>query len=267
VAAELPLNVAPLNVGPLKVWVERDGALLRLRLARPKANIVDAAMIAALRGAFDAHRGNTGILAVLVDAEGPHFSFGASVEEHLAERCAAMLASLHALILAMLEWPLPILVAVKGQCLGGGLELALGGSLIFAAGDAKLGQPEIQLGVFAPAASCLLPPRIGQAAAEDLLFSGRSVGADEALRLGLVTSVSADPGAAALAYFDQHLAGKSASSLACAVAAARGGYLPEVRRRIAEVERLYLNRLMQTRDANEGLAAFIAKRPPKWEHQ
>ena len=265
-AAELPPNVAPLNAGPLKAWVERDGALLRLRLARPKANIVDAAMIAALQGAFDAHRGNAGILAVLVDAEGPHFSFGASVEEHVAERCAAMLAGLHALLVSMLEWPVPILVAVKGQCLGGGLELAMGGSLIFAAADAKLGQPEIQLGVFAPAASCLLPPRIGQAAAEDLLFSGRSIGADEALRLGLVASVSADAEAAALAYFDQHLAGKSASSLACAVTAARGGYLPEVRRRIAEVERLYLERLMQTRDANEGLAAFIAKRPPKWEH-
>ncbi len=252
---------------PLKVWLEREGALLRLRLSRPKANIVDAAMIAALQGAFDAHRGNSGILAVLLDAEGPHFSFGASVEEHLAERCAAMLASLHALLLAMLEWPVPILVAVKGQCLGGGLELAMGGSLIFAAGDAKLGQPEIQLGVFAPAASCLLPPRIGQAAAEDLLFSGRSIGAEEALRLGLVQAVSADPEATALAYFDQHLAGRSASSLACAVTAARGGYLLRVRRRIAEVERLYLERLMQTRDANEGLAAFIAKRPPKWEHR
>ena len=273
-AAELPLNVAPLNAGPLQVWTERDGALLRLRLARPKANIVDAAMIAALQKAFDAHRGNAAHRtsavqhrAVLVDAEGSHFSFGASVEEHLAERCAGMLASLHALLLSMLEWPVPILVAVKGQCLGGGLELAMGGSLIFAANDAKLGQPEIQLGVFAPAASCLLPPRIGQAAAEDLLFSGRSIGADEALRLGLVSSVSADPEAAALAYFDQHLAGKSASSLACAVAAARGGYLIRVRRRIAEVERLYLDRLMQTRDANEGLAAFIAKRPPKWEHR
>ena len=272
--AELPLEVAPLNVGPLRVWTERDGALLRLRLARPKANIVDAAMIAALQGAFDAHRGNPGQRtsavpqrAALVDAEGPHFSFGASVEEHLAERCAGMLANLHALLLSMLEWPLPILVAVKGQCLGGGLELAMGGSLIFAAGDAKLGQPEIQLGVFAPAASCLLPPRIGQAAAEDLLVSGRSIGADEALRLGLVQSVSDDPEAAALAYFDQHLAGKSASSLACALTAARGGYLPEVRRRIAEVERLYLDRLMSTRDANEGLAAFIAKRPPKWKHQ
>ena len=259
--------ISPVNVGPLKVWAERDGALLRLRLAKPKANIVDTAMIAALQSAFDAHRGNTGILAVLVDAEGPHFSFGASVEEHLAERCAGMLAGLHALLLCMLEWPVPILVAVKGQCLGGGLELAMGGSLIFAAGDARLGQPEIQLGVFAPAASCLLPPRIGQAAAEDLLFSGRAIGADDALRLGLVQSVSADAEAAALAYFDQHLAGKSASSLACAVAAARGGYLPEVRRRIAEVERLYLDRLMQTRDANEGLAAFIAKRPPKWEHK
>jgi len=258
---------SPLDAGPLKAWTEREGALLRLRLARPKANIVDAAMIAALRQAFDAHRDNAGILAVILDAEGPHFSFGASVEEHLPANCAAMLASLHALLISMIEWPLPILVAVKGQCLGGGLELAMGGSLIFAAGDAKLGQPEIQLGVFAPAASCLLPPRIGQAAAEDLLFSGRSVGADEALRLGLVNFVAADAEAAALAYFDQHLAGKSASSLACAVAAARGGYLPEVRRRIAEVERLYLNRLMQTRDANEGLAAFIAKRPPKWEHQ
>ena len=256
-----------LDDGPLKVWFDRDGALLRLRLARPKANIVDAAMIGALQTAFDANRDKSGILAVLLDAEGPHFSFGASVEEHLAERCAAMLASLHALLLSMIEWPQPILVAVKGQCLGGGLELALGGSLIFAASDAKLGQPEIQLGVFAPAASCLLPPRIGQAAAEDLLFSGRSVGADEALRLGLVTSVSADAEAAALAYFDQHLAAKSASSLACAVSAARGGYLLRVRRRIAEVERLYLERLMQTRDANEGLAAFIAKRPPKWEHK
>jgi cyclohexa-1,5-dienecarbonyl-CoA hydratase len=255
------------NAGPLKVWIEREGALLRLRLARPKANIVDAAMIAALHGAFDAHRGNSGILAVLIDAEGPHFSFGASVEEHLAERCAGMLASLHALLLAMLEWPAPVLVAVKGQCLGGGLELAMGGSLIFAADDAKLGQPEIQLGVFAPAASCLMPPRIGQAASEDLLFSGRSVGAEEALRLGLVNFVAADAETAALAYFDQYFAGRSASSLACAVTAARGAYLPEVRRRIAEVERLYLDRLMQSRDANEGLAAFIAKRPPVWEHK
>ena len=100
---------------PLKTWIEREGALLRLRLARPKANILDAAMIAALERAFAEHAGNSALRGVLVDHEGPHFSFGASVEEHLPERCAAMLKSLHALVLRMLEWPVPILVAIRGQ--------------------------------------------------------------------------------------------------------------------------------------------------------
>ena len=77
------------GASPLKAWLERDGALLRLRLARPKANIVDAQMIAALQAAFEAHRASPGLRGVLLDAEGPHFSFGASVEEHLAERWPA----------------------------------------------------------------------------------------------------------------------------------------------------------------------------------
>jgi len=255
---------------PLKDSLDRDGALLRLTLARPKANIVDAAMIAALHGALVAYRGGTelgGLRGVLLAAEGPHFSFGASVEEHLPDRCAAMLEALHALVLAMLEFPVPILVAVRGQCLGGGLEVALAGGPIFAAPDAQFGQPEMKLGVFAPAASCLLPYRVNQPAAEDLLFSGRSIGAGEAHAMGLVQFVADDPEAAGLTYFDQHLAGKSAAALACAVAAARGDMIREVRRRLAEVERLYLDRLMQTRDANEGLVAFLAKRKPKWEHR
>ncbi len=251
---------------PLKAWVEHDGALLRVRLARPKANIVDAQMIGALQVAFDQHATTPGLRGVLLDAEGPHFSFGASVEEHLADRCAAMLASLHALVLTMIDFPAPILVAVQGQCLGGGLELALAGGTMFATANAHFGQPEIKLGVFAPAASVLLPYRISQAAAEDLLFSGRSIGGEEALALGLVHSLNADPQAAALAYFEQHLADKSAAALACALAASRGAMRADVRRRLGEVERLYLDRLMKTRDANEGLAAFLAKRSPNWEH-
>ena len=167
----------------------------------------------------------------------------------------------------MLEFPAPILVAVRGQCLGGGLEVALCGSAIFAAPDAQFGQPEMKLGVFAPAASVLLPYRVNQPMAEDLLFSGRSIGSAEAHATGLVQAIADDPEAAALAYFDTHLAGKSAAALACAVAAARGAMLDDVRRRLAEVEALYLQRLMQTHDANEGLAAFIAKRQPQWEHR
>jgi cyclohexa-1,5-dienecarbonyl-CoA hydratase len=252
---------------PLTDRIEGDGALLRLTLARPKANLVDAAMIAALHGAFVAYRGHPGLRGVLLGAVGPHFSFGASVEEHLPDQCAAMLASLHALILAMLEFPAPILVAVRGQCLGGGLEVALAGGPIFASPDAQFGQPEIKLGVFAPAASCLLRFRVGQPAAEDLLLSGRSVSGDEAMAMGLVQCVADDPEVAALAYFEAHLANKSAASLACALAAARGAMVPEVRRRLAEVERLYVDRLMQTRDANEGLVAFLAKRKPHWEHR
>jgi len=252
---------------PLSVWLERNGALLRLRLARPKANLIDAAMIAALAEAFAAHRDDAGLLAALVDHEGPHFSFGASVEEHLPGACEQMLASLHALLGAMLEWPRPILVCARGQCLGGGLELALAGNLLFAAPDAQFGQPEMKLGVFAPAASVLLPLRIGQARAEDLLYSGRSIDAPTALAWGLANEMADDPAAAAAAYFDKHLAGKSAASLAHAVRAAREPFADLARARLDDVEALYLEKLMATRDAKEGLAAFLEKRAPKWEHR
>ena len=252
---------------PLKVWIEREGALLRLRLARPKANILDAAMIRALDQAFAEHAGNSGMRAVLIDHEGPHFSFGASVEEHLPARCAAMLKGLHALVLRMLEWPAPILVAARGQCLGGGLELACADNFLFAAPEAQFGQPELKLAVFAPAASCLLPPRIGQLRAEDLLFSGRSIDAPTALAWGLINEVAGDPPAAALAYFDAQLAGKSASSLAYALRAARAPLIEQLRRRLTEVEALSLEGLMKTRDAVEGLQAFLDKRTPKWEHR
>ena len=254
------------DASPLKQALERDGALLRLTLARPKANIVDAAMFASLSDALATHAATRGLRGVLLDAEGPNFSFGASVEEHLPEHCATMLASMHAVLLQMLAFPAPILVAVRGQCLGGGLEVAMAGGLIFAARDAQFGQPEMKLGVFAPAASVLMPYRVNQQAAEDLLFSGRTIGADEALALGLAQRVADDPEAAALAWFDAHLAGKSAASLSLALMAARGAMLRDVRDRFAEVERLYLDRLMKTRDANEGLAAFLAKRKPSWEH-
>jgi cyclohexa-1,5-dienecarbonyl-CoA hydratase len=265
------MNASPTHglaaTGPVEIWIDRDEALLRLRLDRPKANLIDSSMIASLTQGFAAYAEPGPVRAALLDAEGPHFSFGASVEEHLPAQCAEMLSGLHQLLRIMLEWPRPILVAVRGQCLGGGLELALAGSLIFASRDAQFGQPEIKLGLFAPAASCLLPSRIGQGPAEDLLFSGRSIDATEAKALGLVHAVADDPEAAALAYFDTHLATKSASSLAWAVEAARESFVPQVERRIAHVERVYLNHLMQTHDANEGLAAFLAKRPPKWEHR
>jgi len=250
--------------GPLGISTDLGGAMLRLRLNRPKANIVDAEMIAALDAAFVAHADDRDLCAVLVEAEGPHFSFGASVEEHMPGRFEDMLKALHALVRRMLGYPVPVLVAVQGQCLGGGLEVAMAGHMIFAAPDASLGQPEMMLGVFAPAASCLMPDRMGQARAEDLLYSGRSVKGDEALATGLVDALADDPSAAALAWIETHLKPKSASSLRLAVRAARADFVRRMTARLDEVEALYLNELMATGDAVEGLNAFLEKRPAQW---
>jgi hypothetical protein len=225
-------------------------------------------MIAALQArAGHAHRGHAALRGVLLDAEGPHFSFGASVEEHLAERCAGMLASLHALILAMVEFPGAILVAVRGQCLGGGLEIALAGGPIFAAPDAQFGQPEMKLGVFAPAASVpaalarepVWPPRTccGRGAALGAARPRRSAWCmrwpmTRGRRAGLFRRA---PGAAR-APQRWPAPSKPCAHRACASCATPG-------RGRAPVSR----RLMKTRDANEGLAPSSPARQPHWEHR
>jgi cyclohexa-1,5-dienecarbonyl-CoA hydratase len=249
---------------PVIVSLERDDRVLHVRLARPKANIVDSAMIAALEKAFGDVARMPQLKAVLLGSEGPHFSFGASVEEHLPEQCAGMLKGFHELILNIVSCPVPVLVAVNGQCLGGGLEVATAGHLMFVSPGAQMGQPEIKLGVFAPAASCLLPLRIGQMQAEDILLSGRSINAEEALQCGLITAIADDPEAAAFEYYETHLAALSASSLRLAVRAARSSFTTQVRQRLAEVETLYLDKLMKNADPVEGLKAFIEKRAPVW---
>jgi len=251
---------------PLRVWLEEEGRLLRLRLSRPKANLIDAAMIDALDRALVDHLGDRNVGAVLIDAEGPHFSYGASVEEHLPGQCDAMLTGIHRLIIRMIEAQVTILVAVRGQCLGGGLEVALAGHLLFVAPHAVLGQPEMKLGVFAPAASCLLPELIGPSRALDLLLSGRTISGPEAAAIGMARETAVDPERAALAYFNDYLKPKSASSLRYAIRAARSDYATRVVAKIKSVERLYLDELMKTHDALEGLGAFMAKRAAQWQH-
>lgn len=250
----------------LNITLSRDDRLLSLILNRPKANIVDAEMIDLLQVGLDEHLDNPRLTAVLLGAQGPNFSFGASVPEHLPDQCAAMLSKLHKLLLTLVAAPVPILCSVRGMCLGGGLELALGSDMMFAAPDAGFGQPEIKLAVFAPAASCLLPERVGRANAADLLFSGRTIDADTALRCGLVQFVDDAPEDAALAYFDEHLAPRSAFALKQAVRAARGNLADRLQADLERVEKQYTGDLMSGRDPLEGLNAFIDKRRPAWEH-
>ena len=252
---------------PLQVWFEAEGKLLRLRLSRPKANLIDASMIAALDNALTAHLETPGLSAILIDADGPNFSLGASVEEHLPGQCEAMLKSIHKLLLRIVAAPVTVLVAVRGQCLGGGMELALAGHLLFVTADAKLGQPEMKLGVFAPAASCLLPEIVGPVRALDLLLSGRAISGADAVAMGFAHEAADDPERAAVAYFERNLSSKSASSLRYAVRAARCDYAARIKSKLEAVERVYLEDLMRTHDALEGLKAFIGKREPQWQHR
>ncbi len=247
---------------------EDGGAVARLTLDAGKGNIITGAVMAALREQLLAVQADAKVRCVVLDAAGPDFSFGASVEEHRPAQAPDMIHGFTALIRTMLELPMPLLVAVRGRCLGGALEVALAGSRIFAHPGAKLGQPEIKLAVFAPPASVLLPLRVGQARAEDLLLSGRTVAADEALAMGLVDELcagDADPAERALDYARAQLLSGSASSLRFATRAARAGHVKRALPLLAEVERLYLAELMATADAAEGIEAFIGKRAPKFQ--
>ncbi len=250
---------------PLTIGREDGGSYWRITLGGRKGNILDAALIAALARAFDEAARTPSVKAVVLEGAGGHFSYGASVEEHLPGEVDRMLRRFGSLLHVVLESGVVVLGAVRGQCLGGGLELVALAHRIFADAGAKFGQPEIALGVFPPAASVLLPERVGRSHADDLCLTGRVIGADEAKEMGLVDEVVAgDPADAALAWARAHLATKSASSLRLAVRAARAGLARRLRTDLPAIERLYLDELMRTADAVEGLDAFLAKRKPAW---
>ncbi len=250
--------------GPVRVEPLDDGAIWRVRLSTPKANLLDMEKIEAIGAILDGARADRRLKVLLFEGDGPHFSFGASVEEHLPGSFEAMIPRFDRLFERMLETSLPTLAAVRGLCLGGGLELASFCHRVFAAPNAKLGQPEIVLGVFAPVASVFLAERVGRSRAEDLCISGRTLNAEEALRIGLVDEIAEDPSGSALAYAREHLLPRSASSLRLAVRAVRSGMAERFRAELRRVERLYCEELMTTHDANEGLRAFIEKRAPAW---
>jgi cyclohexa-1,5-dienecarbonyl-CoA hydratase len=239
--------------------------IARLVLAAGKGNVIGCSVADDLCSALAEAAHTRSLCALLLDHEGPDFSFGASVQEHTPSEVRALLPRLHAAALALLRFPVPVLACVRGRCLGGGFELAQCATLVFAAPGARFAQPEIALGVFAPLGSLLLPRLVGPRHASELLLSGRSVDAQEAQRLGLVHMLAEDPAASASAWAREQLASRSASSLRLALRALRGWDLEELARELHALEKLYLERLMSTDDAVEGIAAFLEKRPAVWK--
>ncbi|MCK6587999.1 MAG: enoyl-CoA hydratase-related protein [Polyangiaceae bacterium] len=244
-----------------KILCERrkERGLLWITLNAPKGNIIDSEMMDALSAALDEHGCDPELKAIAFEGAGKHFSFGASVEEHRAEKAAGMLAKFHALFRKLFSLSVPTIAVVRGQCLGGGMELAAYCTWLFASLDAKFGQPEIKLSVIAPVASVLLPWKIGGAKALDLCVSGRTVDTMEAHRMGLVTAANGDPSALAEAFYAEHIASLSGSSLRFAERAARATLEPILSERLDAVERMYLDELMKTPDAVQGIERFLRK--------
>lgn len=254
-----------------KIRLERqaEGGLVRLILNAPKGNVLDRAMALELTDALAALGREPALRLVVVEGAGAHFSFGASVEEHLPTPVKQMMTDLHRLYYALLDFSLPTLALVRGFCLGGGLELASLCSFILAEEGAVFGQPEIRLGVFPPAAAAILPLKVGQAAAEDWILTGRNLTALEAHDRGLVFKVvPAGEGPAALeAFYQEFIAPRSAASLQRATRATRWHFTMAVSQVLSELERYYLRDLMATHDAVEGIQAFLEKRSPAWQHR
>ncbi len=252
-----------MNFEKIRLDFTHEQRVARITLAVPKANILDRAMIGELDAAVS-HCSNRAINAIVLAADGPHFSFGASVQEHLPDQIAGTLQALHALLRQLNKAPAPVIAAVRGQCLGGGFELVLVCDLIICDRTAHFASPEIKLGVFAPAASALLPVRVGQALAARLLLTGAAISAEEAARCGLVARIGDDLDTGLNQWLESDFLPRSPSALKFACQAARLPLRRVFEQDLPEIESLYLRELMATPDAEEGIRAFMEKRPPRW---
>ncbi|MBI2259397.1 MAG: enoyl-CoA hydratase/isomerase family protein [Flavobacteriia bacterium] len=253
----------------IKINYSHNDSVCNILLDDGKGNVLDNTMMNELISSLKELRENNEIKLITFQGEGKHFSFGASVEEHTKDLAETMIKTFHSLFFLIQEMSIPTMAKISGQCLGGGLELALMCDFMFGDQSAKLGQPEIILGVFPPPASIILPEKIGLARAEELLLSGRSMDAIEAHQIGLVNYLFEDKNQLNLgvdAYIEKYILPKSASSLKFAVKAARIKFNHIFSNFIPQLEFIYNKQLMETYDANEGINAFLEKRTPNWKN-
>jgi cyclohexa-1,5-dienecarbonyl-CoA hydratase len=247
-----------------------EGAVFKIILNSPKANILEAAMLAEISAALDGLGSGKHVKLVVFEGGGKHFSFGASVQEHTKDKAAMMLKAFHGMFYQLVRLAVPTMAVVRGQCLGGGMELALFCNFIVADRTAMFGQPEIVLGVFPPPASVMLPRKVGQAHADDLVLTGRSVDAVEAHRIGMVnilTDEGQDAWEVASQWVEKHIVPKSAQCLRIANEAVRKDFFRMIWEDFPRMESLYLKDLMEGYDANEGINAFLEKRKPEWRNE
>ena len=248
----------------MTLLLDRDGRAATITIDRPPLNILDIPTIQRLGEAISELEDAQ--LVVIRGAGDRAFSAGVAVQDHTPELVGPMLESLHGAIRKLRDLSAVTVAAVRGHCLGGGMELALACDLVIATEDARFGQPEIELGCYPPVAAALYPSLIGTGRTLDLLLTGRVLTCEEAERMGLIARrvSSLDEG---LAKLTAEILAKSAAVVRLTKKAVRAGRDHGFSEALAESERLYLDELCPTADMAEGVAAFLEKRQPVWKHR
>ncbi len=233
------------------------------------ANILSAKMMTEISAQLKEEQKNPHKKLLIFSGEGKHFSFGASVEEHKPDQVGDMLPQFHQFIGEVLNCPIPTLAKVSGMCLGGAFEFVLACNFLFADEKAKFSVPEVQLAVFPPVASILLPLKIGEAISSRIILTGGQFASDALHRYGLVNEVSESGklDEVVSAFFEKEIQPWSASSLRIANRAGRMLLSGLYQEYIGKLENLYLKDLMSTKDATEGILSFLEKRKPQWKDE
>lgn len=247
------------------IKVNNADGLITITLSKPPLNVLDIPMLTELADAFAWTKQETGKI-ILLNAEGKAFSAGVDVADHTPDKVNKMIEVLDRLFINMYENDKPIVAAVNGLALGGAYELVLMCDMVVASDKAKLGQPEIVVGVFPPLAALVLPRLTSMYNAMEIVLGGEVFDAAKAEKLGLVnTIVPADSFEEGVQQYVQKFMKMSSVVLACAKKAVKAGLNKGFVEGLKAIDDVYLNDLMVTADAKEGLSAFMEKRQPVWQ--
>ena len=235
---------------------------------RPPLNVLNIEMMKEINDALINFVSNPDLKVVVFTGSGKAFSAGVDVSEHTKEKVNEMISVFHEIFNNLNKISVPTIAAVNGAALGGGCEVAIFCDIVLASEKAKFGQPEIKVGVFPPIAAVMFPRLMDQKKALELILTGDVITAEEAKAIGLVNQVlSADDFEEKKNEFIEKFTKLSGAVLKLtkkSVYQTIGLTYPEA---IKSVEDLYLNELMDTTDANEGLQAFLEKREPIWKNK
>jgi cyclohexa-1,5-dienecarbonyl-CoA hydratase len=250
------------------IYDSADG-VAKIIINRPPLNILNTETIGELISALKAAHSDKNISVVVIAGAGDRaFSAGVDIKDHLPDKIDATLELFHKMFHLLVDVNKPTVAVVNGLALGGGCELALASDIIIASEKSQFGQPEISVGAIPTVATVLLPKLIGRKKAFELIFTGDIINAQEAKEIGLVNRVvSADKLAEAADELARKLKEKSPIVLKLVRKAVYQGLDREFKKALDGVTSIYLNELMKTEDAVEGLKAFLEKRKPQWKNK